>query len=151
MRGIEKIGVESARKNLQFLRRESAIDPALPILLRVHENRIELAVEPMHVAPGKAFEKTVLGQDADVLRKIGVINAARLQVQHLRREQPAETDRSRRADDDLGELFALDVIEDLQNGREAQLLQLVFRQFEFADRPEILDRNVVDLQVACGK
>ena len=50
-----------------------------------------------------------------------------------------------RADDDLGELFALDVIEDLQDRREAQLLQFVFRQFEFADRPEIFDRDVVDL------
>ncbi len=41
-------------------------------------------------------------------------------------------------------LLALDVIEDLQDRREAELLQLVFGQLEFADRPEILDRNSVD-------
>ena len=76
--------------------------------------------------------------------KIGVINPARLQIQHFRREQSAEADRPRRADDDLGELFALNVFEDLQERREAQLLQLVFRQFEFADRPEVFQRNIVD-------
>ena len=105
----------------------------------------------MHVPPGQAFEKTVLGQDANVLRKIGVIDSAGLQVQHLGGEQSAQSDRARRADDDFGELFALDVIEDLENWREAQLLQFVFRQFEFADRPEILDRNIVDLLARCGR
>ena len=81
----------------------------------------------MHVIPRETFEKAVLGQDADVLRKIGVINAARLQVEHLGREQAAETDRPRRADDDFSELFALDVIENLEERREAELLQFVFR------------------------
>ena len=61
-----------------------------------------------------------------------------------------QTDRARRADNDLGELLPLNVIEDLQNRREAQPLQFVFRQFEFADRPEILDRDIVDLQIPAG-
>ena len=52
-----------------------------------------------------------------------------------KRGQP---DRAGRADDDLGELLALDVIEHLQDRREAQLLQLVFRQLEFADRRKFL-------------
>ena len=86
MRRREKVGVESARENFEFLRIESAIDPALAILFGVHKNSVELAVEPMHVIPGETFEKAVLGQDADVLRKIGVINPARLQIEHLRRE-----------------------------------------------------------------
>ena len=47
-----------------------------------------------------------------------------------------------------GESFALDVIEHLQNRREAQLLQFVLRQLEFADGREVLDRDVVMLKVA---
>ena len=100
----------------------------------------------MHVTPGHAFEKTVFGQNADVLRKIGVINSARLQIEHLGREQCGETDRSRRADDDFGESLALDVVEHLQNWREAQLLQLVLGQFKFADWFEIFDRDIVNRQ-----
>ncbi len=84
---MKQVGVESARQNLQFRRIESALDPALPVLFGINENRVELAVEPMHVTPGHAFKKTVFGQDPDVLREIGVINAARLQVEHFGREQ----------------------------------------------------------------
>jgi len=40
---------------------------------------------------------------------------------------------ARRADDDLSEFFSLYVIQHLENGREAQFLQLVLRQFKFAD------------------
>ena len=52
-------------------------------MLGVDEDRIDLPVEPMHVAPGQAFEETVLGQDAHVFGNVGVVNAARFQVQHL--------------------------------------------------------------------
>ena len=49
---------------------------------------IDLAVEPMHVTPSQAFEETVFGQDAHVFGDVGMINPARLQIQHLRREEP---------------------------------------------------------------
>ena len=104
----------------------------------------------MHVAPGHALEEAVLGEDADVLRKIGVINAAGLQVEHLGREQRSEANRSWRTDDDFGESFSLDVIEHLQNRRETELLEFILRQFKFTDRSKIFDRNVVDLQLASG-
>src|SRR5229473_2844428 len=102
---MEQLRVEPARKNFQLGRVKPALDPAFSIFLRVHENGIELSIKPMHVTPGHAFEKTVFGQDSDVLRKIGVINAAGLQVEHLGREQSRETDWSGRADDDFGESF----------------------------------------------
>src|SRR5439155_192656 len=81
-------------------------------------------------------------ENANVLRKIGVINAARLQVEHLGRQQPCQSDRSWRADNNLGKFFPLNVIKDSKDRRKAQLLQLVFRQLEFADRFEILDWDV---------
>ena len=102
----------------------------------------------MHVVPRHAFEKTVVGQDTDVLREIGMINPARLQVQHLGGEEGSETNRSWRADDDLGESFTLDVIEHSEDGRETELLQFVFGQFEFADRLKVFDRNIRDAQLA---
>src|SRR5438270_5143337 len=104
---MKQLGIEAARKNFQFGRIEAAFNPALPVLFRVDENVIELAVEPMHVTPCHAFEKTILGKNPDILGKIGVINAARLQVEHLGREQRGQSNWSRRADDDLREFLAL--------------------------------------------
>src|SRR2546430_4706562 len=78
---------ETARKNFQLRRIEAALDPALSIFFRVDENDVELAVKPVHITPSHAFEEAVLGKNADILRKIGVINAARLQVEHLGRKQ----------------------------------------------------------------
>src|ERR1700730_9510509 len=97
----------------------------------------------MHVAPGHALQKTVLRQDPDVLRKIGVVNSARLQVQHLGREQRGQTNWPRRADDHFAESLPLDVIEHLQDRREAQLLKLVLWQFKFADRSKIFYRDLL--------
>ncbi len=59
-------------------------------------------------------------------------------------KQRGEADGAGRGDDELGEAFALDVIEHLQDGREAELLQLVLGQLEFADGREIFDGNIVD-------
>src|SRR6202022_1308888 len=145
---IEKLMIEAARENFQFCRIKTALDPALAIFLRVYENGVELAVKPMHVTPGHAFPKTVVGQNANVLREIGVIDATGLQVEHFRSEQSSQPDRAWCTNDDLGKFFPLDVIEHLQNWREAELLQFVFRKFELADRREILDRDIVDLEFA---
>ena len=84
---MKQFGVEAARQNFQFCRIESPFNPALLVLFGINENSVELPIEPMHVTPCHAFKKTVLGQDPDVLREIGVINAAGLQVEHFRREQ----------------------------------------------------------------
>src|SRR5256885_12046256 len=54
---------------------------------------VELAIEPVHVMPGHTFKKTVIGQNANVLRKVRVINAARLQVQHFCRCQDRKSTR----------------------------------------------------------
>ena len=102
----------------------------------------------MHVIPGHTFKKTVVRQNADVLRKIRVINAARLEVQHFRRCQCGQPDWSGRADNDFSESLALNVIEHAQDWREAKFLQLILRQLEFADRFEIFDRNVDDVNLA---
>src|ERR1043166_5989646 len=83
---VKEFGVEAARENFQFRRIKPALDPALAIFLRVDEDSIELAVEPVHVTPCNALEETVLGQDADVLRKIGMINPAGLEIEHFRRK-----------------------------------------------------------------
>src|SRR5437867_12985762 len=144
---MEKLRIETTRKNLQFCRIESALYPALPVFFRVDENGVELAVKPVHVTPGDTFEKAVFGQDADVLGEISVIDTACLQVKHFGREQRRQSDRPRRADNDLAEPFPLNVIKDLQNRRETQFLQLVLRQLEFADRFKILDRDVVDREL----
>src|SRR5262249_37076656 len=60
-RWMEKLSVQTARKNFQFGRIETALDPALPIFLRIYEHCVKLAVKPVHVVPGDAFEKTVFG------------------------------------------------------------------------------------------
>src|SRR5438132_7317395 len=100
---MEQLCVQSAWENFQFFRIKTAFDPAPPIFLRVHEHGIELSVKPVHVTPGHAFEKTVFGQDADILRKIGVINSAGLQLEYLGREQGCETDWYVPAYDKFGE------------------------------------------------
>src|SRR5439155_23195514 len=99
---MEQLCVQSAWENFQFFRITTAFDRAPPIFLRVHEHGIELCVKPPHVTPGHASEKTVFGQDADVLRKLGMINATGLKVEHIGREQCRETDWSGRADDGVG-------------------------------------------------
>ena len=144
---MKQFGVEPARKNFQFCGIEPALDPALPVLLGVDEYGIELAIEPMHVTPRHAFKEAVLGKNADVLRKISVINAARLQVEHFGREQCGQSNRPGRADDNLSEFFPLYVIQHLENRRETQFLQFVLGQFKFADGREIFDWDVVDAAV----
>src|SRR6266581_2996948 len=104
----------------------------------------------MHVTPRHAFEEAVVSKNPDVLGEIGVINAARLQVEHLGCEQSRQSNRPGRADDDLSEFLPLYVIQHLENRRETQFLQFVFGQFKFADGREIFDWDVADLQVASG-
>src|SRR5881227_1738288 len=77
-----------------------------------------------------------------------MIDAARLQVEHLGCEQRSQSNRTWRADDNFSEFFSLYVIQHLENGREAQFLQLVLRQFKFADGREIFDWDVTNLLVA---
>src|SRR4029077_10183087 len=108
--------------NFQFCRIEAAFDPALTVLFGINENGVELAVEPLHITPRHAFEETVLRQDADVLRKIGMINAAGLQVEHLGRKQCRKPNRARCADNNLGETFPLNIIQHLKNWWETQFL-----------------------------
>src|SRR5437660_8920709 len=115
---MKELGVEAARENFQLGRVEAAFDPALAIFFRIHENGIELPVKPMHIAPGNAFEKTVFGQDPDILWEISVINSAGLKIEHFRREQRRKADRSRGTDDDLSESLALNIVEHLQNRRK---------------------------------
>src|SRR5262249_28615284 len=110
-------------------------------------NGVELAIEPMHVTPRHAFKKAVLCEDAHVLGEIGMIDAARLQVEHLGRKQCSQSNGAGRADDNFSEFFPLYVIQHLKNGREAQFLQLVLRQFKFADRLEVFNRDVRNFQI----
>src|SRR5262245_20595468 len=84
---MEQFGVEAAWQNFKFRRVKSAFNPTLPVLFGIDENSVELAVKPMHVTPRDAFKKTVLGQDSNVLREIGVINTAGLEIEHFCREQ----------------------------------------------------------------
>src|SRR6476646_11502386 len=101
--GTEECGVETTRQNFQFFRRKSPRDPAAAIFRRIDKYAVELAVEPLHVSPGYAFQETIVGQNADVLRKVSVINPARLEVQHFRRRQRRQPDWPRRADNDFSE------------------------------------------------
>ena len=70
-----------------------------------------------------------------------MIDAAGAEAEHLCREQGDEADGAGGGDDDLGEFLALDVIDDLEDGREGELLEFVLGQLEFADGLEILDRD----------
>ena len=47
-----------------------------------------------------------------------------------------------------GVLMMISVIEHSEDGRETELLQFVFGQFEFADRLKVFDRNISDVQLA---
>ena len=69
-----------------------------------------------------------------------MIDARRPQPQHPCRQQRREPHRAGRADDEFGEVPALDEIENLQHGWEAKLLQLILRQLELADGLEIDER-----------
>src|SRR5262245_31865392 len=84
---MEQFGVQAARQNFQFCRIESAFNPALLVLFGINEDSVELPVKPMHVTPRHALEKTVLGEDPNILREIGMIDAAGLQVEHFGRKQ----------------------------------------------------------------
>ena len=77
-----------------------------------------------------------------------MINAAGLQVQHFCRRQRRQPDWSRRADDDFGESFPLDVIEHAQDWWKTEFLQFILGQLELADRFEIFDRDVGDVNLA---
>src|SRR2546430_11144623 len=77
-----------------------------------------------------------------------MVDAARLQVEHLGREQCGQSNRPRGADDDLSEFLALYVIQHLENRREAQFFQLVLRQFKFADGRGVFDWGVTNFLVA---
>ena len=123
------------------------LDPALPIFFGVNKDGIELTIEPVHVTPRHTFKEAVLGKNADILWKIGVINAARLQVEHFGREQRGQSNWPGRADDNLSEFFPLYVIQHLENRRETQFLQFVLGQFKFANGREILDGDVANLQL----
>src|SRR5205823_12191456 len=100
--------------------------------------------------PGGTFQKAVLCKDANVLRKIGVINATRLQVEHLGREQCSQANRARRTDDDFAKFFPWMVVGHLENGRKVQFWKSVLRQLKLADCPEVLVRNVVKVQFVSG-
>src|SRR6185295_17626544 len=76
---FKEAGIESARQYPQFARIDPAFDPTSPVLLGVNKDGVELTVEPMHVFPGQTFEKAILSQDANVLRKVGVIDPANLE------------------------------------------------------------------------
>src|SRR6266436_2746188 len=143
---MKQVSIEAARQNFQSCGIEPMLDPALPILLGVDVNGVELAIEPMHVTPRDTFKKAVLGKNPNVLGKIGVINDTRLQVEHLCGEQCSQSNGPGRADYNLSESFPLYVIEHLKNRRETQFLEFVFGQFEFADRREVPDWDVVDAQ-----
>src|SRR5207247_11452377 len=95
-------------------------------------------------------KEAILGKNADVLWKIGVINAARLQVEHFGREQRGQSNRPGRADDNFRESFPLYVIQHLENRRETQFLQFVLGQFKFVNVREILAWDVANLQLTPG-
>ena len=84
------------------------------------------------------------------MREIGVVNAAGPQAQHFGRQQGGDSHRARRADDEFRKPLALDVIEHLEDGREAQFLELVFGQLKLADWREVFDRDVADLEGGAG-
>src|SRR6476646_10452815 len=103
--GTEECGVETTRQNFQFFRRKSPRNPASAIFLRIDKY---------------AFQETIVGQNTDVLRKVGVINPAGLQVQHFRRRQRRQPNWPRRADNDFSESFALNVVEHAQDRWETK-------------------------------
>ena len=150
-RWCKKLDIEAAWKDFQFRGIEATFDPALSILFGVNENGVELPIEPMHVTPRDAFQEAVLGKNSDVLREIGVINAARLQIEHFGCKQRGKSDRSGRADDDLSKFFPLNIVEHLEDRRETQLLEFILGQFKFADWREIFDRNIIDVQIRCWR
>jgi hypothetical protein len=125
------------------------LDPALPVLLGIHKDGIELAVEPMHVTPCHAFQEAVFSKNADVFGENRMINATCLQVEHLSRKESRQSNRPRRADDDLSEFFPL-----LRNpafGESAgnSIFAVSYSgNSEFADGREVFDWDIGKLKVA---
>ena len=140
--GSEQPRVQAARQNMDAIGLDPPRLERLAVVAGVDINDVHLLVKPLHEIPRQGLHPRVIGQDAHVLREVGVVNTARLDPENLRREQGAQSDRTRRADDHLGETLALHVIDDFQDGRKAQLLQFIFGKFEFADRLEIFDRDI---------
>src|SRR5262249_28819165 len=146
----EKLGIQAARKNLQFPGVEATLDPPLPILFRVNENGIELPIEPMHIAPRGAFQKAILSKNPDVLREISMINAARLEIEHFGCKQRGKSHRAGSADNDLGKSLPLDVIEHLKDWGKTQFLQFIFGKLEFTNGRKIFNWDITGLVVAAG-
>ncbi len=94
---MEEGGVEAARENFDFFGGDAAVDPAAAVVLGIHVDEVHLGVKPVHVNPGEGLEEAVIGEDADVLRKIGVINAAGAQAEHLRGDERDEAHGAGRA------------------------------------------------------
>ncbi len=95
--------------------------------------------------PGEGLEEGVVGEDADVLWEVGVVDAGGGQAEHFGGEECSEAERSGSGDDDFSEFFALDVIDDFEDGWEAEFLEFVFREFEFSDGLEVFE-----WEAACG-
>ena len=138
---IEQHRIEPARKDAQFGLRQSVLNPAPPVALTIHPHDIHLRVEPVHERPRQRLPRTVIREEAHILRKVRVINPCRPQTQQPCRKQRRESHRSRRADDELREVAALDEIQNLKHRREAQFLQLVLRQFKLADGRKVHHRK----------
>src|SRR5690606_38130643 len=84
---IKERGVEAAREDFDALRGDAAVDPRAAIALAVHVEEVELVVEPLHEIPRERLQEIVVGEDADVLREVGVINATGAQAEDLAGEQ----------------------------------------------------------------
>ena len=118
--------IKTPWQNLDFVRRYPPINPTVPVILRIHVKQIDLRIEPVHVVPCERFKKTIIRQDPNILRKIGVINSAGAQSERLGCNQRSDPDRPRRADNQLSEFLTLNVIHHLQDRRKTQFLEFVF-------------------------
>ena len=139
--GMKEAGIEASREDAQLPGGDAAVDPAPAVVLGVHVDGVKLGVEPVHVVPCQRFHQSVLGEDADIFRKIRVVDAGGGEAKHLGGRKCGKAHRAGCADDDLGEVPRLEIIDDLQERRKTQLLQLVLGQLKLPDRREVLERN----------
>ena len=140
---MEHPRIEAAGKDVQFFAGDPPVDPAFSVVLGIHVDHVQLAVEPVHEIPREGFHERIVGEDPDILREVGVVDPDRAEPEGFRGRERAEPGRARRADDDLGEPAAFEVVKNLEDRRKTQPLELILGQLEFPDRLEIFERDPV--------
>src|SRR5258708_33017322 len=119
-------------------------------MLRIDVDQVQLGIEPLHEIPGQGLHVIVLGEDPHVVRNISVINPDGAYVEDFGGDQSRQTYRARGTDNQFRESLLLNVVDHMQNRREAQILKFGLGELKFSDGDEVLDGNLGNSYLLAG-